>query len=124
MRQMSFYLTQNQFRNRTMTVTRRFNCDAHKAGDVVMGVEQISGLEDGEDVAMLGPIRILSNRREKVSAIVEYPSPLQELARSGFMDITVETFIDRLCRANKKTPADMVNRIEFEYIDEPQGDRR
>lgn len=111
-RNMSFSMTTEQFRDRTKTVTRRFGWWNLKAGDVVRGVEKAMGLKKGEKVKPLGMIRILSVRDEPLSAITTGDCRLE-----GFPDMPPVEFVEQLCSATGKRPTDLVNRIEFEYVD-------
>jgi hypothetical protein len=114
---MSFAMTTPQFRARTKTVTRRFGWWFLKPGDVVMGVEKSRGLKKGETVTRLGLIRIVSVKAEPASAITGYPRPQEELGREGFPQLAAADFVAMLCKANRKSGGEAVNRIEFEYLD-------
>ena len=116
-RNMSFAMTTPQFRARTKTVTRRFGWWFLKPGDVVMGVERSRGLKKGETVTRLGLIRIVSVRAEPAAAITGYADPQAELAREGFPHMAAVEFAAMLCRVNRKSEGERVNRIEFEYLD-------
>jgi len=120
MANMSFFFTQEQFRNRTKTVTRRFAWDRLKVGQVLQAVEKSQGLKKGETVKALGKIRIVSITQERTDAILHRPDSLAEVAREGFPDMTPQEFVTFLCKGNKKTARDIVNRIEFEYVDDDQ----
>lgn len=116
-RSMSFIMTTPQFRARTKTVTRRFGWCFLKPGDVVMGVERSRGLKKGETVQRLGLIRIVSVRAEPAAAITDYARPQEELGKEGFPNMAAADFVAMLIKANRKSGADAVNRIEFEYLD-------
>lgn len=109
---MSFMLTKPQFLARTKDVTRRCGWWFAKAGDVYEGVEKGQGLKKGETVVRIGQIRVLSVRPERLGDITD-----AEVVREGFPEMTPADFIDMFCKANKCTPAKMINRIEFEYMD-------
>ena len=111
-RNMSFALTTSQFRKRTKTVTRRLGWDFLRPGDVVMGVEKGMGLKKGEKVKRLGLIRVLANTPERLASITD-----DDVVREGFPDLGRAGFITMFCEHNGITPADPVNRIEYEYID-------
>lgn len=112
MRNMSFMLTTEQFKNKTKTVTRRLGWWFLKHGDTVMGVEKGMGLKKGEKIVRLGPIYIMST----------YPEPLIEITQKevileGFPDKSPEWFIDMFCKSHKKcTPKTIVNRILLKYL--------
>lgn len=115
---MSFFLTQDQFRARSKTVTRRFAWHKLQVGQIVQAVEKSQGLKKGEKVKVLGKIRIVSIEQERADAILHRPDSLSELSREGFPDWTPQEFVKYLCEANRKTARDIVNRIEFEYVDD------
>ena len=119
MRNMSFKLTQEQVRNQTKDVTRRFGWWFLQPGDVVQPVRKGMGLKKGEKVEKIGPpIRIVSTRREMVGDVTD-----AECVREGFPDMTRGDFIKLLSadfyRATGTSP---VNRIEFEYLDNVRPD--
>jgi len=110
-RNMSFAMTTEQFRNRTKTVTRRFGWSFLKPGDVVRGVEKAMGLKKGEKIKELWLIKIVSVRREPLSAITQ-----DDVVLEGFPDWTADQFIQMLVDHYKVDPKTPVNRIEFEYL--------
>jgi len=112
-RNMSFALTIEQFRARTKTVTRRFGWGFLKPGDVVQGVEKTMGLKKGEHVIPLGMIRIVSIRKEPLNAITQ-----EDVIREGYPGWTPEGFVLVLADHYQVYPGAIVNRIEFEYIEE------
>jgi len=115
---LSFFMTPEQFKNRTKTVTRRFGWWNAMPGQIFKGVEKSQGLKKGEGVNYLGEIRIKSVTQERADAIIHYADSLMELAREGFPDMPPQEFVTMLCKANRKVVSDTVNRIEFEYVDE------
>jgi hypothetical protein len=85
MRNMSFIHTQEQFRNRTKTVTRRCGWLNLKPGELVRGVEKGQGLKKGEKIKPLGLIRVLDVRREPLRRMVDDTDyGFQEVAKEGF----------------------------------------
>jgi hypothetical protein len=62
----------------------------------------------------LGPIRVVSTRRERLGAVTP-----EEVAREGFPDLTPEEFIALYCAPGRPDPERMVTRIEFEHIEAP-----
>lgn len=85
MRNISFMLTQQQIRERTKTVTRRVGWEKLQAGELLRGVEKGMGLKAGEKVVPLATIRVVSARREALSAMtadVDYG--FAECAKEGF----------------------------------------
>ena len=119
MRNMSFKLTQEQVRNQTKDVTRRFGWWFLQPGDVVQPVRKGMGLKKGEKVEKIGPpIRIVSTRREMVGDVTD-----AECVREGFPDMTRGDFIKLLSvDFHKATGTSPVNRIEFEYLDNVRPD--
>lgn len=110
MRNISFSATTAQFRARTKTVTRRMGWAMLGPGDVLMGVEKAQGLKKGEKVARLGPVRVVSVRREQLNLIDQ-----EDCNREGFPDLTPAQFIAFFCQFNGCAPDALVTRIEFVY---------
>lgn len=111
-RNMSFFMTTEQFMAREKTVTRRIGWDFLKPGDVLNGVHKARGLKKGESVRRLGQIRIVSVRREPLSEITD-----DDVAKEGFPGRNREWFISFFLRGmGGFGPSVPVNRIEFEYL--------
>ena len=110
MRNMSFMLTQEQIRDKTKDVTRRLGWWFLKGGELVMACEKCQGLELGEKIIRIRPIRIVSSRGERLDAMRK-----DDVAREGFLGGT-EFFISMFCAEMKCKPRTLVNRIEFEYL--------
>lgn len=111
-RNMSFAMTTEQVRNRTKTVTRRFGWRFLKPGDLVQPVEKTMGLKNGEKIKKIGGlIRVVSVRLEGL-----YEIKKDDCKKEGFPDLTSFEFVDMLVRHYGCHPADLVNRIEFEYL--------
>lgn len=116
-------LTQQQIRERTKTVTRRVGWEKLKAGELLRGVEKGMGLKAGEKVVPLATIRVVSAKREALSALtadVEYG--FAECAKEGFGDHPAlrwpSAFVEFFCNSHRGcTPDSVVTRIEFEYVD-------
>ncbi|WP_299558649.1 ASCH domain-containing protein [uncultured Sulfitobacter sp.] len=113
-RNMSFALTTQQIRDRSKTVTRRFGWWFLKPGDVVNAVEKAMGLSRGERMVRLCQIRITSVRSEPLDAIT--PS---DCHREGFPDFVPADFVGMITSHYGCPPDKTVNRIEFEYIEDP-----
>lgn len=122
MRNMSFALTTEQARDRTKTVTRRCGWWNLKPGDLVQQVVKSQGLKKGEHVEKIHVIRIKST----------YGEPLRMLTDNieyGWSETTLEgfpsshklhnpwNFVDFFCESHHCPPEEVVNRIEFEYVD-------
>jgi hypothetical protein len=110
MRNISFSATTPQFRARTKTVTRRMGWAHAKAGNMLMGVEKSQGLKLGEKVVKLGPIRVVSVRRERLDSVTQ-----EDVIAEGFPDYTPEQFVTFFCQFNGCAPDALVTRIEFAY---------
>ncbi len=113
-RNMSFALTTEQIKNRTKTVTRRFGWLFLKPGDEVYAVEKSLGLKKGEKIVHLAHLRILSAQQEPLNNIT-----YRECGYEGFPHYTPGQFINMLRNHYKKKidSSELINRIEFEYID-------
>jgi hypothetical protein len=119
---MSFSMTTEAVRNRTKTVTRRLGWDSIKPGDVLCAVKKGMGLKKGEKVERLALIRVVSTRWEPLYAVLYCDE--EEMRREGFPGMSVYEFMDMFCRANRCNQYRLVNRIEFEYVqDDPETDR-
>lgn len=123
MRNMSFMLTKSQVRARTKTVTRRTGWASLQAGQELRAVEKGMGLKAGERIVPLATIRVLSVRLEPLSAMTEDTDyGLAECEREGFGDHPTlrwpSQFVEFFCNSHRGcTPATIVQRIEFEYVD-------
>jgi hypothetical protein len=110
-RNMSFALTTEQVRRREKTVTRRLGWWFLKPGDIVTAVKKARGLRKGEKIQPICQIRIVSTRKEPLSAITD-----DDLAREGFAAAPRQWFIEMFCQTHRCLSHDEVNRIEFEYL--------
>lgn len=111
MRNMSFSMTTEQYRNCTKTVTRRLGWWNLRAGEICNGVEKAQGLKKGEKIVVMGQHKILSTRIELLCDITP-----DDVVREGFPDMTPEFFIQFFMKSHKCGRFDPVNRIEFEHI--------
>lgn len=114
MRNISFALTTEQFRNRTKTVTRRLGWRNLLPGTVLMGCEKCQGIQKG-GLVRLGPIKIESVNRQPLIRIRDYPN---DCALEGFPDMTPDEFIEMFCAHMRCEPKTVITRIRFSYIDE------
>ena len=122
-RNMSFAMTTQQFQDRTKTVTRRFGWWFLNPGDIVMGVEKSMGLKKGEKIKHLGLIRIVSTNRESIFDVTR-----EDCIKEGFPDFYPDDFIDMMSdhypkRIFRPPLGDMINRIEFKYMEKKDGNR-
>lgn len=111
MRNMSFFLTMNQIRKRTKTVTRRFGWWFLRPGDVVCAVEKGMGLKKGESIVRLATLRIVSTRGESLDAITK-----EDCILEGFPELEPAEFVQMLVKHYGVSSGATINRIEFEYI--------
>lgn len=121
MRNMSFWLTTQQCRDKTKDVTRRIGWSNLKAGDLVQQVVKGQGLKKGESIEKIHIIRIISTRWEPLKRLtddLEYG--FAETTREGFPEGNKNhwpsVFVEFFCNTHHCTPDMKVNRIEFEYI--------
>lgn len=121
MRNISFALTTQQFRDRNKTVTRRIGWTRLKPGDLLMGVVKGMGLKPGEKVERLGAIRVVSVRQEELQAMTrDRDYGFRECVLEGFpaMAPAPDDFVRMFCLSHKDCfPSSRVTRIEFEYMD-------
>lgn len=111
MRNMSFALTTEQYRNRTKTVTRRLGWKNLKPGEKFMGVEKGMGLKKGEKVKRLHASECVANWQTRLGLMDQ-----EECVREGFPHLTPEQFVDMFCKHNGCRPDTYVNRIEFKHL--------
>lgn len=123
MRNMSFMLTTAQVQARIKTVTRRMGWANLKPGQELRAVEKGMGLKAGQRIVSLAIIRVVSIRPEALSAMtddVDYG--LAECELEGFgAHPTLRwsgQFVEFFCNSHRGcTPATVIRRIEFEYVD-------
>jgi len=116
MRNMSFFLTTEQVRNKTKTVTRRIGWKSIKDGELIQAVKKCQGLKKGEKIERLHVIRVIHANREPL-----YDITSAEVEREGFglaspTPLTPAEFVQMFCRYNKCTMHQQVTRIEFNYV--------
>lgn len=115
MRNISFALTTPQFINRTKRVTRRLGWKKLSEGEHLMGCEKTMGFKPGEKIKRLGEIIVQDTRWEPLNCITP-----DDVIAEGFPHLTPEEFISFFCQHNKCEPTTPVNRILFEYNDQPE----
>lgn len=114
-RNMSFSLTTDQIRSRTKTVTRRVGWSFLKAGDIVNACVKCMGLKPGEKIERICQIRVVDVRSEPLSEIVHEGQAGAD--REGFPLISPGRFVNVFCQHMGGTEDQIVNRIEFEYVE-------
>lgn len=110
-RLISFALTKRQFRDGTKTVTRRKGWCNLRAGEELIAVEKSMGLKKGEHPVVLGRIRVMNVRRERLETITE-----DDCAAEGFPEMKPIEFVIMFCQHMKCKPTDWATRIEFERL--------
>lgn len=122
-RHMSFSMTTQAVIDRSKTVTRRLGWDGLKPGTLLWAVEKGMGLKKGEHAKKLALIRVVSVKREELLDIAwGYGfNEQRELAREGFPNLTAEGFVNEFMAFNQCGMRQVVNRIEFEYVEAADG---
>ncbi len=128
MRNMSFSLTTEAFRQGKKDVTRRLGWANLELDEHFMAVEKSMGLKKGEKVVRIGECTCLQNEPEQLKCI-EYspyripyghegwPKTLRsEMVREGFRGLTPHQFVEMFCKKMKCTSETTVNRIEFARV--------
>lgn len=110
-RNMSFFLTQQQIKNRSKDVTRRFGWAFLKPGEILNAVEKAQGLGKGGKINVFCQIQVVSTRWEPLNSITQ-----EDVIREGFPDFNPIDFVEMLCSHYKCEPTKLVNRIEFKYL--------
>lgn len=120
MRNISFSMTTEAYRQGWKTVTRRMGWQHLKPGEVLMGVEKCQGLKKGEKVKKIHPMRVVSAVPEPLMDIVRrpirFPSNSREVVREGFTYLSPMEFVKMFCNHNGCDPETEITRIEFEHI--------
>ncbi len=114
-RNMSFFLTTQQMRDRTKTVTRRLGWKFAKSGDVINACVKCQGLKAGETVEGICQIVVTSVRFEPLNRI--YDEGPRGCSLEGFPEMSPREFVTMFCDAMKCRPAEQVTRIEFEFME-------
>lgn len=134
MKNMSFFLTTQQFIDHLKDITRRCGWNTLLPGEHFMAVEKAQGLGKGGKIRKLGECMCISNVPEPLNDIVMRPIRLQdqfadksgqgylkpEVEREGFRKMTPEEFIIMFCEANKAKncqPKTIINRIHLKRLD-------
>lgn len=122
MRNMSFMLTTKQVRDGTKTVTRRPGWKFLKPGDRVMACVKCQGLGAGGKIERIREIEILSNRREPLATMLDFPRQYlyaqEEMIREGFPGRDPAEFALMFCKMYKgMTLLIPISRIAFKYVE-------
>lgn len=112
MRNMSFFLTQDQLLDGSKTVTRRLGWQVLKAGDRFRAVRKVQGLKKGEGIDALAECEVIGVRRERLDAIDQ-----ADCTAEGFPAMTPSEFVDMFCKAMGCEPDTEVTRVEFRVVE-------
>lgn len=128
MKNMSFSATTEQIRQRSKTVTRRMGWAHLKPGELFCAIEKGQGLKKGEKVNRLAVLRCISNSRQELGLIFQATNPFTrrnaECKKEGFPGMSALDFVQMFQRLNHCTPNALVQRIEFEYVEDGAGSHR
>lgn len=110
MRNISCFLTQDQVRDRSKTVSRRQGWANAKVGDLLWIVVKGQGLKPGEQIQRMAAIELIAVSREPLSAITS-----EDVVREGFPHGYPSEFIRMFCLHMGTTPDQEITRIEWKY---------
>ena len=111
-RLMSVALTEQAVRERRKTVTRRLGWQMLAAGDLITLCRKVMGRKAGEPLVRICDVRVVDVRREPLDTITA-----ADVAAEGFEDQTPAQFVTFFTTHMRCTPATMVTRIEWAYLD-------
>lgn len=114
---MSCSHTKEQVRARKKYVTRLLGWANIKPGDVINLVEKGMGLKKGEKVVRLARVKIEDVRPERLDNMYREPYGSDEALLEGVPELSGVQFVEMFCKLMKCQPYQMVNRIEFGYLD-------
>lgn len=110
-------LTTQQVRQRTKTVTRRLGWWNLRTGDLLQACVKCMGLKKGESPELLAVIRVVNVRSERLSDLFHCRYGDSEAKKEGFPELTGKEFVEFFQRHQPVNDEQIVNRIEFEYVD-------
>lgn len=111
---MSFSVTWPQILSHTKTVTRRSGWVNLKPGELFQAIKKGQGLRKGEKVKRGPVLRCVSNTIVRLRDIDQ-----ADLIREGFPNSSPLLFVKAYCELNRCDWRIEVQRIEFEYVEEP-----
>lgn len=114
---MSFALTEEQLVAGSKDVTRRLGWENLRVGEQITAIRKGMGLRKGERQHVLGTIRVVSLRRERLCRIDQ-----DDCRREGFPLMTPAVFVTFFARANGCAPEAEVTRIEFVFSPSRPGE--
>jgi hypothetical protein len=116
-RNISFFYTTDQIRDRSKTVTRRRGWKFLQRGDILNACVKCQGLKRGEKIERICQIRVTGVRREMLAFMASNPRyGKAESVKEGFPDLSGWQFVKMFCRHMNCDPYQKVTRIEFEYV--------
>lgn len=123
MRNMSFMLTERQVREGTKTVTRRLGWWFLKPGDRLMACVKCQGLGKGGKIQKIRVIEVVSVIHEQLFKIITqwgYSDVIKEgFPRETHPEMNPIAFVEMFEDHMGCEQWDVVNRIEFKYVEKP-----
>ncbi len=110
MKNISFFMTQQQIISKTKTQTRRFGWKTLKIGDELQGVKKCQGLKKGEKIEQLCKITITAIRDEPLNAITK-----ADCVKEGFPNYEPMDFVNMIVNHYRCEPDALIRVIDFEY---------
>jgi hypothetical protein len=100
-------------------VTRRLCWHFLKPGEIVNACVKCQGLGKGGKIERICQIRIVNNWPEYLRAMTQATVyGRAEVIREGFPGMTPDQFVAMFCDHMKVKPDQIVNRIEFEFLED------
>lgn len=118
MRNISFAMTKEQFRDRSKDVTRRLGWWDAEVGWQLMGCEKCQGLGPGGKIVRMGAIVLVDARRERLDRMLtDRTYGVVEVCREGFPMMTPLEFVQFFIQGHKgATMNSVIMRLEFKHI--------
>lgn len=118
MRNISFMMTQDQFRDGSKDVTRRNGWWDAERGWVLQGCEKCQGLGPGGKIVRMGIIWLVDARPERLDRMLtERAYGLDEVRREGFPHWTPLEFCRFFIAGHKKTTFEStIMRLQFRHV--------
>jgi len=119
---MSVAFTEAAVVARTKTVTRRKGWLMLKPGDRLTLCRKVMGRKKGEPLVRLAEVEVVSVRREPLSTLKNVQYGRDEMVLEGFPRMPVDDFIlTYFTEAQGIDVWDEVTRIQWRYLDSPDG---
>lgn len=118
MRNISFSMTKDQFRDGSKDVTRRMGWWDAERGWMLQGCEKCQGLGPGGKIAKMGVIWLVGAREEPLDLMIRNRAyGMEECRREGFPDMTPMEFVRFFIAGHKGATLDsMIMRLEFRHV--------